>query len=119
MADQSNEKIIKNFKSRATSTRLQLHQFIKAMCNEAKGGEIEDILLDQGMAPCVAREWGNEHRRRDHILKRNIDHKYRKETSSFGKRWQDYRRIIASIIRNGRRLEFHATKGLRSYKVVV
>ena len=119
MSDQSNEKIIKNFKRRAASTRRQLHQFIKAMCNEAKGGEIEDVLLSQGMAPCVACEWGNEHRRRDHMLKRNIDSKYRKETSAFGKSGQNYRRIIASIIRNGRRIEFHATKGLRSYRVVV
>ena len=117
MPNQSNEKIIKNFKRRAASTRRQLHQFIKAMCNEAKGGEIEDVLLGQGMSPCVARELGNEHRRRDHILKRNIDRKYRKETSAFGKRGQSYRRIIASMIRKGRRMEFHATKGLRSYRV--
>ncbi len=119
MTNQTNEKIIKNFKRRATNTRRQLHQFIKAMCNDAKGGEIEDILLDKGMTFCVAREWGNEHWRRDRLLKRNIDCKYRKETSTFGKRGQSYRRIIASMICAGRRFEFHATKGGRSYRVVV
>lgn len=117
MADQRNEKIIKNFKRRDNSTRRQLHEFIKAMCEEAKGAEIEALLLGKNMAPCVAREWGNEHRRRDHLLKRAVDRKYHKETSTFGKRGQNYRRIIWSKIRNGRRMEFHTTKGLRTYRV--
>jgi hypothetical protein len=117
MADQQNDKIIKNFKRRDVNTRRQLHDFINAMCEEAKGGEIEAILLGKGMMPCVAREWGNEHRRRDYLLQQAIKRKYRKETSSFGKRGQDYRRIIASTIRKGRLLEFHATKGLRDCRV--
>ncbi len=112
---QENEKTIKNFKRRGTSTRRQLHVFVKAMCEEVKGAEVEAILLDKGMDPCVAREWGSEHRRRDILLKRALDKKYRKETSSFGNRGQDFRRIIASFIRNGRRFEFHATKGMRDY----
>ena len=117
MVDQRNDKIIKNFKRRDVSTRRQLHEFVNAMCEEAKGGEIEAILLSKDMMPCVAREWGNEHRRRDYLLQQAINRKYRKETSSFGKRGQACRRIIASKIRKGRRLEFHATKGLRDCRV--
>ena len=41
MTDQRNQKIIKNFKHRATNTRRQLHQFVKAMGDEARGGEVE------------------------------------------------------------------------------
>ncbi len=115
---QQNKKDIKNFKRRATNTRRQLHQFIKAMCAEAKGAEVEDILLGKGMTPCVAREWGNEHLRRAILLKRAMRRKYRKDTSAYGKRGQYGRRIIASMIRDGRQLEFHATKGHRSYQVI-
>ena len=119
MADQSNVKIIKNFKRRATSTRKQLHQFVKAMCDDAYGDEIESILLDKGFAACIAREWGTEHLRRRHMLKLNVERKFRKETSPFGKRGQECRRINATVIRDdGRRLEFHATKGPRLYAAV-
>ena len=113
--DQSNEKIIRNFKHHHDSTRRQLHDFIKAMCTEAKGDQVEGILLDKGMAPCVAREWGTEHLRRAALLKRVMVRKYRKDTSAFGKRGQDCRRIVASSMYEGRLLEFHATKGMRSY----
>ncbi len=117
MADQRNQKIIKNFKRHSTNTRSQLHQFIKAMSAEARGGEVEDILLSKGMTPCVAREWGNAHRIKDALLKRTMARKYRKETSSFGKRGQSYRRIIKSGVKDGRMFEFHATKGLRTYYI--
>ena len=116
MPEQLNKKIIKNFKRRVVNTRRQLHQFIKAMCAEAKGAEVEDILLGKGMTPCVAREWGSEHLRRANLLKRVMRRKYRKKTSAFGNCGQYGRRIISSKIRNGRHLEFHATKGHRSYR---
>ncbi len=115
MANQINQKTIKNFKRRATNTRRQIRQFVKAMGEEARGGEVEDILLDKGITPCVAREWGNAHRLKDALLKRTMARKYRKETSSFGKRVQSYRRIIKSGAKDGRMFEFHATKGLRTY----
>ena len=110
-----NKKTIKNFIRRTTSTRRQLHQFVKAMGDDARGGEVEDILLDTGMAPCVAREWGNAHRLKDALLTRTMARKYRKETSAYGKRGQPYRRIMKAGVKNGRRFEFHATKGMRSY----
>ena len=115
---QQDKKTLKNFKRRATNTRRQLHQFINAMCAEAKGTEVEDILLGKSMTPCVAREWGSEHTRRAHLLNRTMRSKYRKDTSAYGPRGQNYRRIIKSIIRDGRHLEFHATKGPRSYQVI-
>lgn len=115
----TNQKIIKNFKSRDVSTRRQLHEFVKAMCNEGKGDEMENILLDKGMSPCKAREWGNQHIYRANLLKRNINRKYRKETSAFGRQRTNYRRIISSTICDGRVIEFHATKGTRSYQVTV
>ncbi len=117
MSKKSN-KIIKNFIDSERVVRRQIRGFVKAMCEAARGGEVEAILLGKGMAACVARDWGNEHRRRDNILKRAIDHKYRKETSAFGKRGQSGRRIIASTIRLGRSLEFHATKGERDYRIM-
>ncbi len=117
MTDQRNQKIIKNFKRRITNTRRQLHQFVKAMGEEARGGEVGDILLDKGITPCVAREWGNAHRLKDALLKRTMARKYRKKTSSFGKRGQSYRRIIKSGVKDGRMFEFHATKGLRTYYI--
>ena len=115
----TNQKIIKNFKGRVINTRHQLHEFVKAMCNEAKGGDIESILLGTGMAPCVARAWGSEHIRQADLLKRNINRKYRKETSAFGRQRQNYRRIISSTLKDERHIEFHATKGTRSYQVTV
>ena len=111
----ANKKIIKNYKRRSTNTRRQLHQFVKAMGEELRGGEVEEILLSQGMAPCVAREWGNVHRKRDVLLKQALACKFRKETSAYGKRGQPYRRIMKAGVRNGRRFEFHATKGMRTY----
>ncbi len=117
MANQQNEKIIKDFEDRDTSTRGQIHKFVKAMCVEARGDEVEAILLAQGMAPCVAREWGTAHLRRASMLNRNVERKYRKETSSFGKRGQYGRRIIKSLVRYDRTVEFHATKGLRRYMI--
>ncbi len=119
MANQQNEKIIKNFKRRAASTRRQLHQFVKAMCDETKGDKVEAILLGKGMAPCVAREWGNQYCMRASLPKRVLDRKYRKETSAYGKRGQYGRRIVASSVCEGKQLEFHATKGPRSYRVTV
>ena len=116
--NQQDKKIIKNFKRRAVNTRRQFHQFIKAMCAEAKGAEVEDILLGKGMTPCAAREWGSEHLRRANLLKRVMRRKYRKDTSAYGKWGQYGSRIIASTIRDGRQLEFHATKGHRSYQVM-
>ena len=49
---------IKNFKRRKTSTRGDLHRFIKAMREANKGDQVEAVLLEKGFAPCVAREWG-------------------------------------------------------------
>lgn len=115
MANQQNEKIIKDFEDCPKSTRHQLHKFVKAMCVEDRGGEVEAILLGKDMTPCVAREWGNAHLMRKSMLNRAFLRKYRKETSAFGKRGQYGRRIIKSLVRAGRTVEFHATKGLRSY----
>lgn len=115
MTDQLNEKIIKNFIASDKPTRRQLHEFVKAMGSEARGGEVEDILLDNGMTTCVAREWGNAHRIKDALLQRTMARKYRKETSAYGKRGQSYRRIIRSGVKDGRRFEFHGAKGLRTY----
>ncbi len=117
MANQQNEKTIEDFEARPQNTRGQLHKFVKAMCAEAKGAEVEAILLSQGVVPCVAREWGTEHLRRAKMLKRAVRRKYRKETSAFGKRGQYGRRIISSVVRDGRLVEFHATKGIRSYMI--
>ncbi len=117
MANQINQKTIKNYKRRTISTRRQLHEFVKAMGEEARGGEVEEILLDQGMSPCVAREWGNVHRKKDVLLKRTMARKFRKETSAYGKRGESYRRIINTGVRDGRRFEYHATKGLRTYRI--
>ncbi len=117
MANQQNEKIIKDFKHSDTNTRAQLHKFVKAMCAEDRSGEIEDILLGKDMAPCVAREWGNAHLMRKSMLNRAFLRKYRKETSAFGTRGQYGRRIIKSLVRYGRTVEFHATKGLRIYMI--
>ncbi len=119
MADYSNDKIIDDFKKFGPISRRSVHMFVKAMCIESQGAEVEAILLGHGFAPCVAREWGNEHRNRDKMLKRSIERKYRKETSAYGLRGQNYRSIIASSVSNGRRLEFHATKGPRDYQVTV
>lgn len=117
MSSQDNKKTIKNYKRRDANTRRQLHQFVKAMGEEARGGEVEDILLEKGIAPCVAREWGNEYKRHDVLLKRVMARKYRKETSGYGKKGQAYRRIIKTSVKSGRRLEFHATKGMRVYRI--
>ncbi len=115
MSNPLDKKIIKNFKRRTTNTRRQLHEFVKAMIADARGAEVEGILLEQGMAPCVAREWGNAYKMHDALLKRTMARKYRKETSGFGKRGQAYRRIIRAGVKTGRRFEFHATKGMRTY----
>ena len=117
MANQQNEKIIKDFEEQSKSTRGQLRKFVKAMCEENRGAEVEAILLGKDMTPCVAREWGNAHLKRKSLLNRAFRRKYRKETSAFGKRGQYGRRIISSLVRDGRQVEFHATKGLRSYMI--
>ncbi len=117
MANQQNEKIIKDFEDRPKSTRGQLRKFVKAMCEEADGDQVEAILLGKDYAPCVAREWGNAHLKRKSLLKRAFRRKYRKETSAFGPRGQFARRIISSVECDGRTVEFHATKGPRSYMI--
>ena len=117
MSNPLDKKIIKNFKRRATNTRRQLHEFVKAMIAEARGAEIEGILLEQGMTPCVAREWGNAYKMHDNLLKRTMARKYRKETSAYGKKGMPYRRIMKSGVKSGRRFEFHATKGKRTYHI--
>ena len=117
MSNELNKSIIKHFKRRTASTRRQLNDFIKAMISEARGAEVEDILLEQGMAPCVAREWGNAYKMHDALLKRVMARKYRKETSAYGKKGMPYRRIIRSGVKTGRRFEFHATKGMRTYHI--
>ncbi len=121
-------KLIKNFKRRQTSTRRELHQFIKAMREANLGDKVEGILLEKGFAPCVAREWGNAHLMHAAIHAKAKARKIRKELSTFGAKGDDYRRIIFSKVRNsipgfhglfttGRLWELHATKGWRDYQI--
>jgi hypothetical protein len=70
-------------------------------------------LVDRGVHPVVAREWSNEHDRRDAILDRMIE-KQGKKAKGHG---VPYRRIIKSIIGVGREFQYHATKGWRSYRI--
>lgn len=119
---------IKNFKRRKTSTRVELHQFIKAMREANKGDEVEAILLTKGFAPCVAREWGNAYLLHATLTASAKKKKIRRELSKFGTKGEDYRRIIFSKIRDsvpgfhgifttGRLWELHATKGWRNYQI--
>ncbi len=119
MADATNEQIIDYFQVKDAPTRRQLHIFIKAMCEEARGAEVEAILLGMDFAPCVAREWGTESKRRAFMLQRSMRRKYRKDTSAYGKRGQADRSIIATTLYGDRRAEFHATKGRRNYAIPV
>lgn len=117
MIDATNEQVIEEFKARDASTRRQIHVFVKVMGVEARGAEVEAILLGQGVATCVAREWGNAYLMREFMLKRANLRKYRKETSAYGKRGQADRSIIATTVYGDRRAEFHATKGRRNFRI--
>ena len=113
----TNEQIIDEFKARDASTRRQIHVFVKTMGIEARGHEVEAILLGKGLAICAAREWGNAHLMREFMRKRANLRKYRKETSAYGTRGQADRSIIATTVYGNRRAEFHATKGRRNFRI--
>lgn len=117
MIDATNQQIIDEFKARDASTRRQIHVFVKVMCEEARGHEVEAILLGQGMSTSAAREWGNAHLMQEFMRKRANLRKYRKETSAYGKRGQADRSIIATTVYGNRRAEFHATKGRRNFRI--
>ena len=117
MADYSNDKIIDDFKKFGPISRRSVHMFVKAMCIESRGHEVEAILLGKGLAICAAREWGNAHLMREFMRKRANLRKYRKETSAYGTRGQADRSIIATTVYGDRRAEFHATKGRRNFRI--
>jgi hypothetical protein len=77
---------------------------------------VQDILEDAGIHPAVAQDWENEYGRREKILNRSVEKMDVKRAGSPG---AAYRRIIKSVVRAGRRWEYHATKGWRSTRLVV
>ncbi len=98
--------------------RREISSIVDHFINENKPEKIEQFLLDRGVAPCVAREWGNEPARRKHAADFHSKKFIRKEMSPVGKRGEYGRRIVKTIHRFGREIVFHATKGIRTYRVV-
>lgn len=113
---------------------------VDVLIKSDKADQIESVLLGQGVALCVVREWANEPGRRDVMLARRVRRKARKEASKYGGRGDQYRRIIHSeivkehrlklpvllpsgetaekeIVIPGREFQLHATKGWRNYRV--
>ncbi len=100
-------------------------QLVNVLIKSDKGKKIEKTLLDLGVAPCVAREWANEPRRRKALAKRPT-RQDRRDLSNCGRKGQPFRRIIRTeftedqdciyYIQSGRERQFHATKGWRSYR---
>jgi len=95
--------------------------------------EIYSTLIEEGVAPCVAREYANEPERREKMAARFDARKARKDASKFGAKGATYRRIIQTEVwpkpdseeakmcaklgivpREGM---LHATKGWRSFRV--
>lgn len=82
--------------------------------------QIYRALINRGIMPCVAREYAGEERRATALVaraKRRRDNRRR-----IGVRGTDYRRVIVSRPRpegdgHPRIVEYHATKGWRSYRI--
>lgn len=102
-------------------------RFITDKLLELKPNKIYKTLIEKGVAPCVAREWSKEPKRREVMLTRSLNRATRKLMSSSGRKHtrDPYRRILKTIVGKTRdhlghlhERQFHATKGWRSYRVV-
>lgn len=113
---------------------------VNRLIKSGKADEIEATLLGRNVAPCVAREWANEPKRREVHERKRLERKARKDASKFGGRGDAWRRILrtwtvketrlkvphfdqatgettfSEIVVPGREFMFHATKGVRSYR---
>ena len=80
----------------------------------AKPAEIEKALLDLGAAPCVARDWAGEPRRRELLASYARVRKAR----GLGRVRQvgAYKNILRTEIKRGRENMYHAAKGRRSFR---
>ncbi len=94
---------------------------------EQKPHKIYKTLVEDGVAPCVAREWSKEPKRREVMTTRAHNRAVRKHMSPHGRAnsYKPYRRILKTIVGKTRdhlghlhERQFHATKGWRSYRVV-
>lgn len=104
-------------KTKRAIHKREISSVVKHFIDIGKPDKVEQFLLDRGVAPCVAREWGNEPARRKHMTDRNQEIKLRKEISLVGKRGDFGRRIVSTAHRFGREIVFHATKGVRTYRI--
>ena len=85
-----------------------------------KGGtstEIYEEVLNAGAPDCVARDLAGEPARAAANLARRKDKSKRKRPRLFMRTARD-RRITKTRTKKGRLLEYHATKGWRSYRDV-
>lgn len=90
------------------------HIVRKMIKDRAGRKEIYDALIQMGAAPCVARDWSHEPRRRASMKRRRERRAERKKESLFGQRGEYGRRIIARSEYGGYEIEYHATKGPRA-----
>ncbi len=104
-------------KTKRLMHRREIFSIMKHFINAGKSGKVEQFLLDRGVTPCVAREWGNEPARRQHAKDFHSAKFITKETSTFGNRGTYGRRIIKTVHRFGREIVLHATKGIRTYRI--
>ena len=103
--------------TRAIHDRREIPDILAHFIRQGKPGRVEQFLLDRGIVPCVAREWGNEPARRQHAAAFRLKKITTKALSAFGKRGDFGRRIIKTIHKYGREIVFHATKGYRTYRI--
>ena len=96
--------------------RREIPSVVNHFIKEGKPDRIEQFLLDRGVTPCVAREWGNEPARRKHAEDFHSEKFIRKEMSPVTERGSFGRRIIKTMFRFGREIVQHATKGVRTYR---
>lgn len=95
--------------------RQEIAQFVEASIATRKIDDIYPLLVEAGVAPCVAREWANEPYRRAALARRRQEREERRRPiglpGAFG------RRIIKTELRGGREHQLHATKGWRERRM--
>lgn len=116
---------------------------VTTLIKSDKSNTILDVLLGLHIAPCVARELANEPKRREALAARRTKRKLRKMVSNADRRnvgtpyrriihtkttpekremvpvyhWPADKRTMKEVVTPGSVVEFHATKGRRSYRL--
>ena len=115
--------------------RSAVEQLVNVLIRSGKADQIEKVLSEHDIHPCVIREFATEPKRREAMAQRMKAARDRKAASKFGAKGTAYRRIIhtkivpepgsslselyKSLGTPSREHSFHATKGWRSHRVVV